>query len=100
MIPFLLPFKSLMKDNKRDSNINKPPAIVVKMLRFKDKTKVFQNPNKLTGQNVFINNDFGKKKLGLRKDLMIEVKGLMKLSKVAYSNYITKVFRENIEEEM
>ena len=46
-----------VKRNNRDSNTNRPRTIVVKLLRFKDKTKMFQNANKLKGQNIFINND-------------------------------------------
>ena len=36
-----------VKRNNRDSNSNRPRTIVVKLLRFKDKTKIFQNANKL-----------------------------------------------------
>ena len=70
----------------------------MKLLRFKDKTKKFQNANKLKGQNIFINNDFSKKMLELRKDLMDEVKRLRELDKSAYLNYTTIISRENVEE--
>ena len=38
-----------VKGNNRDSNTNRPQTIVVKLLRLKDKTKIFQNANKLKG---------------------------------------------------
>ena len=75
-----------MKYNNRDSFTNRPQTIVVKLLRFTDKTKKFQNANKLKGQNIFINNDFSKKTLELRKDLIDEVKRLRELGKSAYLN--------------
>ena len=87
-----------VKCNSRDSNTNRPRTIVVKLLRFKDKTKIFQNANKFKGQNIFINNDFSKATLELRKDLMVEVKRLMELGKIAYLNYATIVSREKVEE--
>ena len=83
-----------VKLNDRDSNTNRHRTIVVKLLRFKDKTKIFQNANKLKGQNIFINNDFSKATLELRKELMVEVKRLRELSKIAYLNYTTIVSRE------
>ena len=74
--------------NNRASYTNRS-QIVVKLLRFKDKTKIFQNANKLKGQNIFINNDFSESTLELRKDLMVEVKMLRELGKTAYLNYTT-----------
>ena len=38
-----------VKRNSRDSNTNRPRTIVVKLSRFKDKTKIFQQVNKLKG---------------------------------------------------
>ena len=87
-----------VKRNNRDSNTNRPRTIVVKLLRFKDKTEIFQNTNKLKGQNIFINNDFNKETLELRKDLMIEVKRLWEVGKIAYLNYTTIVSREKVEQ--
>ena len=87
-----------VKHNSRDSNTNRPRTIVVKLLRFKDKTKIFQNANKLKGQSIFINNDFSKAMLELRNDLMVEVKRLGELGKTAYLNYTALVSREKVEE--
>ena len=86
-----------VKLNNRDSNTNRPRTIVMKLLQLKDKTKIFQNANKLKGQNIFINNDFSKATLELKKDFMIEVKKLRELGKIAYLNYTTIVFREKVE---
>ena len=72
----------------------------MKLLRLKGKTKVFQNANKLKGQNIFINNDFSKATLELMKDVMVEVKRLRKLGKIAYLNYSTIVTRQKVEKEM
>ena len=87
-----------VKRNNRDSNTDRPRTIVVKLLRFKDKTKIFPNANKLKEQNIFINNNFSKATLELRKDLMVEVKRLRELGKIAYLNYTTIVSREKVEE--
>ena len=88
-----------VKRNNRDSNTNRHRTIVVKLLRFKDKTKIFQNANKLKGQNIFINNDFSKATLELmKKELMVEVKRLRELSKIAYLNYTAVASREKVEE--
>ena len=87
-----------VKRNNGDSNTNRPRTIVVKLLRFKDKAKIFQNANKLKGQNMFINNDFSKATLELRKDLMVELKRLRELGTIAYLNYTTIVSREKVEE--
>ena len=71
------------------------------LLRFQEKTKIFQNANKLKGQNlyicIFLNNYFSKETLELRKDLIVEVKRLRKLGKIAYLNYTTIVSREEVE---
>ena len=74
--------------------------MLVKLLRFKDKAKIFQNTNKLKGQNIFINNDFSKAPLKLRKYFMFEVKRLRELGKIDYLNYNTIVSKEKVEESM
>ena len=89
-----------VRGNNRDINISRPPTIVVKLLRFKGKTKVFENANKLKGQNIFINNDFSKETLELKNNLIVEVKRLRELGKIAYSNYSTIVSNQKVEKEM
>ena len=46
---------------------------------------------------MFINNDFSKATLELRKDMMTGVKRLRALDKISYLNYITIVSREKVE---
>ena len=43
-----------MKSNIRDKFTNRPQKIFVKLLRFKDEAKIFQNAKKLKGQNINI----------------------------------------------
>ena len=74
--------------------------IIVKLLRFKDKTKIFQNANKLKGQNIFINNGFSDIIFELRKDLMVEVNRLRELRKIYFLSYTTIVSREKVKEKM
>ena len=69
----------------------------MKLLQFKYKTNIFQNANKLKGQNIFINNDFSKTTWELKKDLMVEANRLKELGKIAYLKYSTTVSREKIE---
>ena len=49
---------------------------------------------------MFINNDFSKWALELRKELMVEVKKLRELGKIGYLNYTTIVSRAKVEIEM
>ena len=69
----------------------------MRLLQFKGKTKVFQNANKLKGQNIFINNDFNMATIELMKDVMVEVKRLRKLCKIAYLNYSIMVSEQKVE---
>ena len=41
----------IVKHNNRDSNTKGPRTIVVKLLRFKDKAKIFQWAKKLKGND-------------------------------------------------
>ena len=38
----------------------RPQILAVKLLWFKDKTKIIENADKLKGQNIFINNNANK----------------------------------------
>ena len=82
-----------VKCNIRGINSSRPRKIVVKLLRLKGKTKVFQKTNKLKGQNIFINNDLSTATLELEKDLMVEVKRLREIDKIGYLNYSIIVSR-------
>ena len=72
----------------------------MKLLLLKEKTKIFQNANKLKGQNMLINYDFSKETLELRKDVIVEVKRLREQGKIAYLNYTTIVSTEKVEEKI
>ena len=72
----------------------------MKLLLLKDKTKIFQNANKLKGQNMLINYDFSKETLELKKDVIVEVKRLRGQGKIAYLNYTTIVSTEKVEEKI
>ena len=82
-----------VKCNNRGINSSRPRKIVVKLLRLKGKTKVFQNTNKLKGQNIFINHDLSTATLELEIDLMVEVKRLREIDKIGYLNYSIIVSR-------
>ena len=82
-----------VKCNSRGINSSRPRKIVVKLLRLKGKTKVFQNTNKLKGQNIFINYDLSTATLELEKDLMVEVKRLREIDKTGCLNYSIIVSR-------
>ena len=52
----------------------KPRTIVMKLLRYKDKTKILKNRNTLKHTSVWINEDFSKETLYIRKQLAEEIK--------------------------
>ena len=45
---------SRVKRNNIDCDTNRPRAVAMKLLLFKDETKIFQNVNKLKRQNIVI----------------------------------------------
>ena len=49
---------------------------------------------------MFINNDFSKAALELRKDLIDDVKRLKNLGKIAYLNYATIISGGKVEKEI
>ena len=53
-----------------------PRTIVCKLLNYKDKTRIFRKCNRLKGTSYYINEDFSKETLALRKDLWKEIKTL------------------------
>ena len=66
-----------------ESNTNRPRKIVLKLLQFEGKTKIFQNAKATL-----------KETLELRKGLMVAVKRLRKLRKLRCLNYPTIVSRK------
>ena len=53
-------------------------TIVCILLNYKDKTRILRKRNHLKGASCYINEDFGKETLALRKDLWKEVKFFQK----------------------
>ena len=71
---------------KRD----KPRTIIFKLLRYKDKTKILRNGRKLKGTNIWINEDFSKRTLNIRKNLLAEIKQRRNNGEEGlYLNYLT-----------
>ena len=65
------------------------------LLRYKDKLKLLQKANKLRATNIFINEDFGKERVELRKQLWKEVKAHRDKGRVAYLSYRTVAAKIN-----
>ena len=51
-----------------------PRTIVIKLANYKDKSMILRNVHKLKGSVIFINEDFRKQTIDLRKELWKEVK--------------------------
>ena len=65
----------------------RPKTIVLKLLNYKDKVKVFRNVNKLKESGIYINEDFCKETTDRRKELWKEVKVLRDQGKYAVIRY-------------
>ena len=65
------------------------------LLRYKDKLKLLQKANNLRATKIFINEDFGKETMELRKQLWKEVKAHRDKGRVAYLNYRTVAAKIN-----
>ena len=61
---------------------------------FKDKNIILKNVNKLKGSDLYINEDFSRETLELRKKLWEEVKQLCSEGKFAYLNYRSIITRD------
>ena len=84
-----------MSSRKNNTNIgNKPRKIICNLLRYKDKVKILQKANKLKGTNIFINEDFSRETMELRKQLWKEVKAHRDKGRVAYLSYRTVVVKK------
>ena len=79
---------------RRDGNGERPRTVVLKLLDFKDKEKVLSKRKKLTNTNIFINEDFCKETVEIRKSLMPKVKELREQGKYAIISYDKIVSRE------
>ena len=61
---------------------------------FKDKNIILKNVNKLKGSDLYINEDFSRETLELRKKLWEEVKQMCSEGKFAYLNYRSIITRD------
>ena len=76
--------------NDQDGQGNKDrrsKMIVLKLLNYKDKVKVFRNVNKLKNSGIYVNEDYCKERTDRRKELWKEVKLLRDQGKYAVIQY-------------
>ena len=59
---------------KKEGNYVRPRTIVLKLLNYKDKTRILRNVKKLKGTGIFINEDYSHETLLIRKQLFEEMK--------------------------
>ena len=76
------------------NNGNNPRTIIYNLLRYKDKVKILQKGNKLKGTNIFINEDFSRETMELRKQLWKEIKAYRDKGRVVYLSYRTVVVKK------
>ncbi|XP_065681515.1 uncharacterized protein LOC136095174 [Hydra vulgaris] len=76
----------------RDSKL--PRTIVLKLLNYKDKNKILNAVKNLRGTGVYINEDFAKETIEIRKKLWEEVKRLRSEGKYAIIKYDRIFYRE------
>ena len=76
------------------NNSNSPRTITYNLLRYKDKVKILQKANKLRQTSIFINEDFSRKTMELRKQLWKEVKAHRDKGSVVYLSYRTVVVKK------
>ena len=96
----------VFSSNDQDTQENKdrrPKTIVLKLLNYKDKVKVFRNVNKLKESGIYITEDFCKETTDRRKELWKEVKVLRDQGKYAVIRYdrivqqtVTFIFIRNL----
>ncbi|KAI4824506.1 hypothetical protein KUCAC02_013011 [Chaenocephalus aceratus] len=68
---------------------DKPRQIVVKFLRFNDKTAVMGRRNRLKGTNIFLNEDYPEAVRQKRKELIPAMKAERSKGNIAYISRIT-----------
>ena len=82
------------KRNYKDEDKIRPRTIKLRLANFKDKSIILKNVNKLTGNNVYINEDLSWETTELRKKLWDEVKQMHSEGKFAYFNYHSIITRD------
>ena len=79
------------------NNGSNPRTITRNLLRYKGKVKFLQKANKLRRTNIFINEDFSRETMKMRKQLWNEVKAHCDKGRVAYLSYRTVVVKTGRE---
>ena len=85
------------KEEKKEGNYVRPRTIVLKLLNYKDKTRILRNVKNLKGTGIFINEDYSHETLLIRKQLFEEMKKQRvngKYAIVIYDRLITREFRK------
>ncbi|XP_065654735.1 putative autophagy-related protein 11 [Hydra vulgaris] len=54
--------------------VGRPRVIVLKLQQYKDKAKIFKESNRLRGTNIYVNEDFSRETVAIRRKLFAEVK--------------------------
>ena len=70
-----------------DKFTGKPRTIFAKILDYRDKELIMQNAKKLKGSGIFINEDYSKETMEIRKGLWMKVKKLRDEGMYAYIQY-------------
>ena len=78
------------------NNSNNPRTIICNLLRYKGKLKILQKANKLKGTNIFMNEDFSRETMELRKQLRKEVEAHRDKGRVACLSYRTVVVKKGV----
>lgn len=86
MDPKLIEMERAHRTGKYLAN-GRPRSVVVKLLRFKDKTEILRQAKQLKGTNLFINEDYSEKVRQKRKELLPELRAARKQGNIAYLKY-------------
>ena len=82
---------------KKQKESNLPRTVVLKLLSYKDKVDIMENVNKLKGSGIYVNEDFSKETLEIRRELWKDVKRLRDEGKYAvlqYDKIVTHDFKK------
>ena len=74
-----------------------PRTVVLKLLSYKDKVDIMENVNKLKWSGIYVNEDFSKETLEIRRELWKDVKRLRdewKYAVLQYDKIVTHDFKK------
>ena len=74
-----------------DPSHKKPRTVVCKLEKYKDKDNILRNGRKLKGTDIYINEDFSKETLAIRKELWQQVLKNRSNGKISYLRYKTVI---------